>query len=185
LDGPRPQPRQSGTASLQEMVVGMTARGDGSGTGTASVAFRRAVPDDLPRIVALLADDPIGRVRENAGPQLDARYRDAFAAIERDANHLLAVADRGGNVVGVLQLSFIPGLTRRGMWRGQVEGVRVAADERAGGIGRAMIEWAIEECRRHGCGLVQLTSDKRRSAAHRFYDSLGFEATHQGYKLSL
>jgi len=150
-----------------------------------SVTFRRARPDDLGTIVALLADDPIGRIRESAGPQLDTRYRDAFAAIERDPNQLLAVAERGGDVIGVLQLSFIPGLTRRGIWRGQIEGVRVAAGERAGGIGRAMLQWAIEECRRRGCGLVQLTSDKRRSAAHGFYEALGFEATHQGYKLSL
>ena len=161
----------------------MTARGDGSRTGAAT--FRRAMPDDLPTIVALLADDPIGRTRENAGPQLDTRYDKAFAAIERDPNQFLAVAERSGHVIGVLQLSFIPGLSRRGMWRGQIEGVRVAAGERAGGIGRAMLQWAIEECRRRGCGLVQLTSDKRRSAAHGFYEALGFEATHQGYKLSL
>jgi GNAT superfamily N-acetyltransferase len=165
------------------MVVGMTARGDGSRPG--AVTFRRAMPDDLPTIVALLADDPIGRSRENPASQLDACYRNAFAAIERDPNQLLAVAERGGHVIGVLQLSFIPGLTRRGMWRGQIEGVRVATGERAGGIGRAMLEWAIEENRRRGCGLVQLTSDKRRSAAHGFYEALGFEATHQGYKLSL
>jgi GNAT superfamily N-acetyltransferase len=167
------------------MVVGMTIPGDGSCMGTGPVIFRRAAPDDLETIVALLADDPIGRDRENPGPQLDACYREAFAAIERDPNQLLVVAERGGQVIGVLQLSFIPGLTRRGMWRGQIEGVRVATGERAGGIGRALLEWAIEECRRRGCGLVQLTSDKRRSAAHRFYEALGFEATHQGYKLSL
>jgi GNAT superfamily N-acetyltransferase len=163
----------------------MTAGCDGSRTKTDSVAFRRAVPDDLPTIVALLADDPIGRDRENPGPQLDTRYRAAFEAIERDPNQLLIVADRGGHVIGVLQLTFIPGLTRRGMWRGQIEGVRVAADERASGIGRAMLVWAVEECRKRGCGLVQLTSDKRRSGAHRFYEALGFEATHEGYKLSL
>jgi GNAT superfamily N-acetyltransferase len=152
---------------------------------TDMVSFRAASARDLRAIVALLADDPIGRGRENLGPQLDDRYREAFAAIERDPNQLLAVAERSGDVIGVLQLSFIPGLTRRGMWRGQIEGVRVAASERASGIGRAMLEWAIEECRRRGCGLVQLTSDKRRSAAHGFYEALGFEATHQGYKLSL
>jgi GNAT superfamily N-acetyltransferase len=152
---------------------------------TDMVSFRAAAARDLRTIVALLADDPIGRGRENPGSQLDTCYREAFAAIERDANQLLAVAERSGDVIGVLQLSFIPGLTRRGMWRGQIEGVRVAAGERASGIGRAMLEWAIEECRRRGCGLVQLTSDKRRSAAHGFYEALGFEATHQGYKLSL
>jgi GNAT superfamily N-acetyltransferase len=152
---------------------------------TGSVTFRPASTGDLETIVALLADDPIGRGRENLGPQLDNRYREAFVAIERDPNQLLAVAERSGDVIGVLQLSFIPGLTRRGMWRGQIEGVRVAASGRASGIGRAMLEWAIEECRRRGCGLVQLTSDKRRADAHRFYESLGFEGTHQGYKLSL
>jgi len=152
---------------------------------TGSVTFRRAAIDDLENIVALLADDPIGRGRENLSPQLDNSYREAFAAIERDPNQLLAVAERSGDVIGVLQLSFIPGLTRRGVWRGQIEGVRVVASERAGGIGRAMLQWAIEECRRRGCGLVQLTSDKRRADAHRFYEALGFEATHQGYKLSL
>ena len=152
---------------------------------TDMVSFRVAAARDMRTIVALLADDPIGRGRENPGSQLDDRYREAFAAIERDPNQLLAVAERSGDVIGVLQLSFIPGLTRRGMWRGQIEGVRVAASERASGIGRAMLEWAIEECRRRGCGLVQLSSDKRRSAAHGFYETLGFEATHQGDKLSL
>jgi GNAT superfamily N-acetyltransferase len=155
------------------------------GLATDAVAFRRAVPDDLETIVALLADDPLGRGRENPGTQLDTSYSDAFAAIERDPNQLLAVAERGGQLIGVLQLSFIPGLTRRGMWRGQIEGVRVAAGERGSGIGRAMLEWAIEECRQRGCGLVQLTSDKRRSGAHSFYEALGFRPTHEGYKLSL
>ena len=93
---------------------------------TGSVTFRRASTGDLETIVALLADDPIGRGRENLGPQLDNSYREAFAAIERDRNQLLAVAERSGDIIGVLQLSFIPGLTRRGMWRGQIEGVRVA-----------------------------------------------------------
>src|SRR5881392_893629 len=104
---------------------------------TDSLAFRRATSDDLRTIVALLADDPIGRGRENPGTQLDTCYRDAFAAIERDPNQLLAVAERQGQVIGVLQLSFIPGLTRRGMWRGQIEGVRVAAGERGSGTGRS------------------------------------------------
>ena len=149
-----------------------------------SVSFRRAVPEDVAALVALLADDPIARGRESAAPPLDPCYAEAFAAIERDANQLLVVADRDGRAVGLLQLSFIPGLTRRGMWRGQIEGVRVAAGERQGGIGRATLEWAIEECRKRGCGMVQLTSDKQRSAAHGFYEALGFRATHEGYKLS-
>jgi ribosomal protein S18 acetylase RimI-like enzyme len=149
------------------------------------LTFRRAASDDLEAIVALLADDPIGRTRESAGQGLDPGYTDAFAAIERDPNQLLAVAERDGKVIGCLQLSFIPGLTRRGMWRGQIEGVRIAGSERGAGIGRAMLLWAIEECRGRGCGLVQLTSDKRRTGAHGFYEALGFRATHEGYKLDL
>ncbi len=150
-----------------------------------TVAFRRAVSGDLAAIVALLADDPIGRERETAGTRLDACYAEAFAAIERDPSQLLAVAERSLRVVGVLQLSFIPGLTRRGMLRGQIEGVRVAAGERGTGLGRALLEWAVEACRERGCGLVQLTTDKRRPAAHAFYETLGFQATHRGYKLPL
>jgi ribosomal protein S18 acetylase RimI-like enzyme len=149
------------------------------------VIFRRAIAPDLPAIVALLADDPIGRGREQAGPQLDPRYLAAFAAIEQDGNQLLAVAERDGGVIGCLQLSFIPGLAHTGMWRGQIEGVRLAASARGVGFGRAMLEWAISECRRRGCGLVQLTSDKRRAEAQRFYRALGFRATHEGYKLAL
>jgi GNAT superfamily N-acetyltransferase len=150
-----------------------------------TLVFRRAASGDLTTIVALLADDPIGAGRENPGTELDTAYRDAFAAIDCDPNQLLAVAERGDEVIGVLQLSFIPGLTRRGMWRGQIEGVRVAAGERGSGVGRAILEWAIAECGKRGCGLLQLTSDKRRSEAHRFYEALGLKATHEGYKLVL
>ena len=151
----------------------------------AAFVFRRAASDDLPAIVALLADDPIGSGRESVGVQLDPCYAAAFAAIERDPNQLLTVAERDGRVIGCLQLSFIPGLTRRGMWRGQIEGVRIAAAERGTGAGRAMLLWGIEECKKRGCGLVQLTSDKRRTDAHAFYEALGFRATHEGYKLAL
>jgi GNAT superfamily N-acetyltransferase len=91
----------------------------------------------------------------------------------------------GENVVGTLQLSFIPGIARRGAWRGQIEAVRIAAPYRSGGIGQQMFEWAIEEFRAHGCTLVQLTTDKGRPDAHRFYEKLGFVASHEGYKLSL
>ena len=149
------------------------------------VAFRPARRDDLPAIVALLADDPLGREREAAGQALHPCYVEAYLAIERDSNQLLAVAERNRRIVGCLQLTFIPGLTRQGRWRGQIEGVRVAAGERGGGIGAAMLRWAVDQCRRHGCGLVQLTSDERRPDAHRFYEALGFRATHRGYKLAL
>src|SRR5437763_3127714 len=135
------------------MVVGLTA---------GLIAFRGATSDDLETIVALLANDPLGRERENVGSQLDSCYRDAFAAIEGDPNQLLAVAQRGGRVVGVLQLSFIPALTRRGSWRGQIEGVRVAEHGRGHAIGRALVRWPTAECRQRGCRLVQLSPAERR-----------------------
>lgn len=147
--------------------------------------FRQAERTDLEAVVALLADDPLGGGRENAALPLDERYQNAFAAIAADPNQLLAVADENGAVVGVLQLTFIPGISRLGMTRGLIEGVRVAASHRSAGLGQAMFEWAIEQCRVRGCGLVQLTTDKSRPDAHRFYDRLGFVASHEGYKLAL
>jgi ribosomal protein S18 acetylase RimI-like enzyme len=148
-------------------------------------SFRRATGADLPALVALLADDEIGRTREDAGTPLNSRYALAFEAIERDANQMLMVAESDGRLAGCLQLTFIPGLSRLGMRRGQIEGVRIARDQRGEGLGRAMLAFAIEECRRQGCGLVQLTTDKSRPDARRFYEQLGFEASHEGMKLTL
>jgi ribosomal protein S18 acetylase RimI-like enzyme len=145
-------------------------------------AFRRATAADLPAIVALLADDMLGATRERPG---DPAYDAAFAAIEADPNQFLAVVEEAGHVIGCLQLSFIPGLSRLGMWRGQIESVRIAASHRGGGLGRRMFEWAIEACRARGCGLVQLTTDKARPDALRFYEALGFVASHEGMKLAL
>lgn len=147
--------------------------------------FRRATAADLPAIVALLADDVLGSAREDASSPPNPRYVEAFAAIERDANQMMAVVEQAGMVVGCLQLSFIPGLSRLGAWRGQIESVRIAASLRGSGLGRAMFEWAIGQCRERGCDLVQLTTDKARPDARRFYESLGFKATHEGMKLSL
>lgn len=149
------------------------------------VSFRRAIEADLPAIVAMLADDALGQTREDASIPLDASYIEAFAAIEQDPNQLLAVVERSGTVIGCLQLTFVPGLSRLGMWRGQIESVRISSDNRGMGLGRKMFEWAIEECRRRACGLVQLTSDKNRTEARQFYESLGFEASHEGLKLNL
>lgn len=150
-----------------------------------TIQFRPASISDLPAILALLADDVLGRRREALGPPLDPRYAQAFHAIDGDPNQLLAVAEQGGEVVGCLQLTFIPGLSRVGAWRGQIESVRVASRLRGSGLGRAFLEWAIETCRQRGCALVQLTTDKRRADAHRFYQSLGFVASHEGLKLDL
>lgn len=150
-----------------------------------TLQFRRACREDLSTIVALLADDVLGSQREDASTPTAVCYVQAFDAIDRDANQYLAVALRDGIVIGCLQLSFIPGLSRRGMWRGQIESVRVAASERGTGTGRAFFEWAISQCRARNCGLVQLTTDKARNDARRFYESLGFVATHEGLKLEL
>ncbi|WP_323118458.1 GNAT family N-acetyltransferase [Burkholderia alba] len=149
------------------------------------IVFRTASRADLPAIVALLADDALGSRRESAGLPLDARYLAAFDAIEADPNQQLVVAIDGDAVVGTLQLSFIPGIARRGAWRGQIEAVRIAAPLRSTGIGQQLFDWAIGQCRARACHLVQLTTDKSRPDAHRFYEKLGFVASHEGYKLNL
>jgi GNAT superfamily N-acetyltransferase len=149
------------------------------------VIFREARRDDVPVIVAMLADDTLGSGRETVGEDVDAAYWRAFDDLQDDPRNVLVVADLGGEVVGTMQLTFIPSLTRRGGERAEIEGVRVRADQRGAGLGRQMIEWAIDQARERGCRLVQLTTDKRRPDAHRFYESIGFEATHEGMKLSL
>ena len=144
--------------------------------------FRLATRGDLGAIVRMLADDPLGSQREVASDPLPRAYHDAFEAIDRDPNQELIVAELDGRVVGTLQLTCIPGISRQGMWRGLIEGVRVDSSTRAMGLGRQMVEHAIERARARGCAMVQLTSDKSRRDAIRFYESLGFEATHEGMK---
>lgn len=145
--------------------------------------FREAVPDDLPTLVAMLADDPLGSQRED--PTNVAAYERAFRAISSDPNHHLLLACDGSKILGFLQLSFLPGLTYQGGWRAQVEGVRVLGIERSRGIGRALGEHALQLARQKGCHLVQLTTDQARPEALKFYEKLGFRATHLGLKLSL
>jgi ribosomal protein S18 acetylase RimI-like enzyme len=149
------------------------------------IVFRRAQSSDLPDIVALLADDQLGQSREDASVPVNGKYVDAFDALQRDPNQLMAVLVADRVVAGCVQISFIPGLSRQGMWRGQIESVRIASSRRDEGLGRRLLEWAIAECRNRGCGLVQLTTDKSRLDARRFYESLGFRASHEGMKLSL
>lgn len=149
------------------------------------IAPRRARAEDLPQIVALLADDFIGQAREDADSRPNPRYLTAFEAISRDPNQWLAVLEDEGKLVGCLQISFIPGLSRTGLLRGQIESVRIAGERRGEGLGRRMLEWAIDQCRERGCGLVQLTTDKRRTEARRLYEQLGFMASHEGMKLTL
>jgi ribosomal protein S18 acetylase RimI-like enzyme len=144
---------------------------------------RDATIDDVAPIVAMLADDELGRHRED--PANVEAYRLAFDAIRDDPNQLLAVLDDGGQVVGTLQLSVIPNLTFQGGWRGQVEGVRIASSRRGEGLGRVLLDWAVETARARGCRMVQLTTNRDRPAAHRFYEDLGFVASHVGMKLDL
>ncbi|WP_240181876.1 GNAT family N-acetyltransferase [Nocardioides sp. 616] len=152
--------------------------------GTASL--RRAVIGDVPSIVELLADDPLGAARDGIEGAAGLRpYAQAFESLDADDAHLLVVAETGGRIVATMQLSFIPGLSRRGALRAQVEGVRVHADLRNSGLGRALLMWARGEAERRGCALIQLTSDKQRPEAHRFYSALGFTASHEGFKLEL
>ncbi|MDR3081229.1 MAG: GNAT family N-acetyltransferase [Streptomyces sp.] len=145
--------------------------------------IRPAVVDDVPPIVAMLADDPLGAQRES--PDDLAPYLSALARLSGDPNQHLMVAVREGRIVGTLHLTIIPGLSRKGATRSLIEAVRVHADERGSGLGTQLIEWAVDESRRQGCQLVQLTSDATRTDAHRFYERLGFKASHVGFKLSL
>ncbi|MFF3713389.1 GNAT family N-acetyltransferase [Streptomyces phaeochromogenes] len=145
--------------------------------------IRPAVPDDVPAIVAMLADDPLGAQRES--PDDLSPYLAALERLSKDPNQHLAVAVREGRVVGTLQLTIIPGLSRKGATRSIIEGVRVHADERGSGLGTRFIEWAIDRSRSEGCQLVQLTSDVSRTDARRFYERIGFTASHVGFKLQL
>jgi GNAT superfamily N-acetyltransferase len=150
-----------------------------------ALLFRRARSEDLPLIVRMLADDPLGAKREADVSPLPESYRLAFDAIDRDPNNELVVAEIDGRVIGVLQMTFIPYITYQGSWRALIEGVRIASEVRSGGVGRRMFEWAIERARQRKCRLVQLTSDKARPDAIRFYQNLGFIASHEGLKLHL
>ncbi|MYX72445.1 GNAT family N-acetyltransferase [Streptomyces sp. SID3915] len=145
--------------------------------------IRPAALSDLPAVVAMLADDPLGAQRES--PDDLVPYRTAFHRLADDPNQHLVVAVREARVVGTLQLTVVPGLSRKGATRSIIEGVRIHADERGSGLGTQLIQWAVDESRRQGCRLVQLTSDATRTDAHRFYERLGFTASHVGFKLSL
>jgi GNAT superfamily N-acetyltransferase len=149
------------------------------------ITFRDAARDDLPKLVGLLANDHLGSQRERFDDPLPDCYYDAFEAIDSDPNNRLVVVEHDGNVIGTLQLTFIPNMTYQGGIRAQIEGVRVDNALRSQNIGRRLFEWAIEEARKRGCHMVQLTADKTRPDAHRFYESLGFTASHLGMKLHL
>lgn len=148
--------------------------------------LRRAVASDVQAIVELLVEDTRRAAIETAAPEARAAYEQAFQQVDADASQLLVVAtDTSDVVVATMQLTFIPGLSRAGSTRLQVEAVRVRSDQRGNGLGGAMMEWAVQEGKRRRARLLQLTSDRSRADAHRFYDRLGFKASHVGYKLDL
>lgn len=147
------------------------------------LVFRPATEADLPAIVAMLADDHLGAQRES--PDDLSPYQAALEQITNDPLLMQVICERDGEIAGTMQVTITPGLSRKGMSRANIEGVRVSSAVRGAGIGQKMFEWAIEYAREQGCGLVELTTDKSREDAHRFYDRLGFEPSHIGYKLKL
>ncbi|WP_240230107.1 GNAT family N-acetyltransferase [Devosia lacusdianchii] len=155
---------------------------------TTTLIYRDATSADVSTILTL---SHAGDARGIDTPPLDQatlddpRHRAAFDEITADPRHRLIVAEKDGEIVGTLQISLIPGLPRFGMKRGLLENVHVRADQRGTGLGTQMVQWAIERCREAGCGMVQLTSNKVRKDAHRFYVKLGFAQSHEGFKLLL
>ena len=145
-----------------------------------SVSIRRARRDDVPAIVAMLADDHLGSARERVEDPLPAAYYQAFERVERDSNLTLVVAESEGRVVGCLQLAVLPGISSQGGIRGLLEDVRVASDCRSRGIGEQLVQWAVTEAKARGCNLVELLTHSSRVDAQRFYKRLGFAASHAG-----
>ena len=151
------------------------------------IQYRKASQDDLIDIIKMLADDQLGNTREDASTPINQQYLDAFAIIDADPNNELIVleSDDPANpaIMGILQLTYIPYLTYKGSWRCLIEGVRIHQDYRGQGLGTKLFEWAIDRAKQKGCNIIQLTSNKSRSEAIRFYESLGFQASHEGFKL--
>jgi GNAT superfamily N-acetyltransferase len=149
------------------------------------ITFRAARAEDVPAIVAMLADDEIGESREKTGDDVPQEYSRAFEEMSCVPGNRVLLAELDGRIVGSLQLVFIPSLSRSGAKRAIIEAVRVTSDLRGKNIGTALMRQAIAEARAAGCSVVQLTSDRRRSRAHLFYRRLGFEQSHIGFKLEL
>src|SRR5579872_6379251 len=147
---------------------------------TSAITIRRASRADIERIVAMLADDALGRARERIETPLPDSYLQAFARVDADPNIRLVVAEEGGGVVGCLQLCILPGLSSQGASRALIEDVRVASDRRSQGIGEQLVRWAVNEARGKGCSLVELLTHHTRVDAQRFYERLGFARSHVG-----
>ena len=147
---------------------------------------RKAQAQDVPFIVEMLSDDPLGSLREDFRHPLPKSYLNAFEAIDSDPNQeLVVLEDEGGAIIGTLQLTFIPYLTYQGGIRAQIEAVRIHKSERNKGLGKRLFEWAIQRAKEKGAHVVQLTTDKNRHESVIFYEKLGFAASHEGMKLHL
>jgi GNAT superfamily N-acetyltransferase len=152
----------------------------------ADLTYRPATLADLPFMVGLIAADDVSAAQMDSGTDPNnTGYTAAMQAIAADPNQELYIVELAGNAIGTFQLTFLPGIMRQGMWRGLVESVHVTPSHRNHGYGKQMMRWAVERCRTHGCGMVQLTSNKQRLDAHRFYRTLGFEQSHEGFKIYL
>ena len=147
--------------------------------------YRHATEHDIPVLIKMLSDDSLGKLREDASTPVNPCYLKAMQQIENDPNNELTVVEGNGEIVGMLQLTFIPYLTYKGSWRCLIEGVRIKEGFRGQGLGTLFFQWAIERAKARKCHIVQLTSDKQRTDAIRFYENLGFKASHEGFKLRL
>lgn len=150
-----------------------------------NLVFREAIKSDIINLVNLLADDELGSQREDPALPTNQRYVDTFHSIEKDQNNELTVVECDDVLVGMLQLTFIPYLTHTGSWRCLIEGVRIAREFRGRGVGSKFINWSVQRAQQRNCSIVQLTSDKQRPGALKFYEGLGFEASHEGFKLKV
>ena len=150
-----------------------------------NLQFREARESDISNLVAMLSDDDLGSRREDSSLPVNQNYIKAFQSIEQDPNNELTVVESDGEIVGMLQLTFIPYLSHIGSWRCLIESVRIHSSYRGQGLGTEFFKRAIERAKTRGCHIVQLTSDKQRPEALRFYESLGFKATHEGFKLKI
>jgi GNAT superfamily N-acetyltransferase len=150
-----------------------------------TLAYRAATPADLPFIIALIVEDSVISTGDDPADAAHPDYVSALAEITADPGEEMIIVEKDGVPVGCFQLSYLPGLMRRGMKRGQIEVVHVAETHRNRGIGGEMMRWAVERCRENGCSMVQLTSNKKRLDAHRFYERLGFLKSHEGFKYYL
>ena len=150
--------------------------------------FRKAIKKDLPSIIKMLVDDQLGSTREDPSESINPQYENAFEIIDNDSNNELIVmesldGESSSNIIGILQLTYIPYLTYKGSWRCLIEGVRIHEGYRGQGLGTELFKWAIQRAKEKNCNIVQLTSNKQRSEALRFYENLGFKASHEGFKL--